>query len=288
MDQQLINHAVSGLRDIYIQCSALLSRLEELDVKDREKGLTEWENYELHETRDHFSYKLDNLYFSTYVVLDGLKLDNTMSLFTMNWNNFRNNGISNCTFYGDIDALVCPSLEFASNIINSISLFSKNKELEADQRTYDKFIEIVNSLPHLIYKRNADPSNEHQVHEILRDYLSVCFKDFVHKPKISGITKSFEPDGGILSIKTAFELKYIGSEKEVRTAISGVFEDNSGYKGTKDWENFVSIFYMTEAFESPARILADLTRAECNNWEAVVVVGKGERAQTKKKQKQTK
>ena len=68
----------------------------------------------------------------------------------------------------------------------------------------------------------------------------------------------------------------LGSQQ--RTALSGVFEDISGYAGSRDWETFYSVFYMTRAHARIAEIEDELTqRARATHWTPIVVCGSGER-----------
>jgi hypothetical protein len=50
-------------------------------------------------------------------------------------------------------------------------------------------------------------------------------------------------------IKAAIEFKYAAKEDEVARAIGGIFEDVSGYTGSRDWNRF----YQEKEIESKTR-----------------------------------
>ncbi len=82
---------------------------------------------------------------------------------------------------------------------------------------------------------------------------------------------------GIRHLKAAVEFKFASTPTELKQAVSGIFEDTAGYKGSLDWTRFYSVIYMTEPFESPARFHADMSRAGALNWTVIPVSGAGEK-----------
>ena len=66
-------------------------------------------------------------------------------------------------------------------------------------------------------------------------------------------------------------------------AMSGIFEDVSGYSGSLDWTRFFSVIYQTEAFVSEDRVRSEMARAgTLFTWKTVLVTGAGGRPRKKR------
>jgi hypothetical protein len=84
-------------------------------------------------------------------------------------------------------------------------------------------------------------------------------------------------------VNTAVEFKIIENEQEVATAISGVIEDIGGYRGSKEWTQFFSVFYQKHPFMTEAQARRVIERAGGDNWTPIVVNGILERKKRGKK-----
>lgn len=132
---------------------------------------------------------------------------------------------------------------------------------------------MLRDTPNLVHRRPQAPANEHELQQIMHDYLDACFPDFVHRPRIHGTLKNFEPDCGIRSVGAAIEFKFVRTRDQVATAFSGIVEDAAGYKGSKDWTRFYSVIYQAEPFTSESKFRNELKRIGAVTWEAFVVHG---------------
>lgn len=170
-----------------------------------------------------------------------------------------------------------PQLELLEMLLEPAYLLSESTAETVDRGALERLESMLRDTGALVYRRNQAPAREADIQEVMHDYLSVVFPDFVKKPDIPGALKHFEPDGGVPSLRTAIEFKFSDSPEELRTALSGVFEDMSGYSCSRDWIRFFSVFYLTHPFETQARIVSDFTRPEAPAWVPLTVVGTGAR-----------
>ena len=130
----------------------------------------------------------------------------------------------------------------------------------------------------LVHRRQMTPQGEMDVQNVMHDYLEACFPHYRNPIEIAGIIRNFKPDGGVRNLKTAIEFKFATTHAEVATALSGIFEDVSGYSGSLDWTRFFSVVYQTEPFESEDRFKAEKARvAGALSWTPILVTGGGAR-----------
>jgi hypothetical protein len=127
------------------------------------------------------------------------------------------------------------------------------------------------------------PSNEHDVQQVLHSHLEGVFPDYTRTVTISKPLVSFRADGGVISLKSAIECKFVATKEEVGTAMHGLTEDLSGYSGSEDWKHFYSVVYMTEAFaiEGQMERALDLSN-NAGSWKTILVTGAGSRVPRKK------
>ncbi len=135
---------------------------------------------------------------------------------------------------------------------------------------------ILTNTPKIIYDRKIKPKNEAQVRKAVFDILVHVFPDTVREMSISQVTKTYKPDMGIPSIKTAIEYKFADNENEVKKSVGALYEDMHGYAGSEDWKRFYSVIYMTDAYFTQEQIMEEFSRTKSyKNWEPILVHGKG-------------
>ena len=92
------------------------------------------------------------------------------------------------------------------------------------------------------------------------------------------MSKAYKPDIGIRSLKAAVEYKFVATEADARRVIGEVFEDVHGYGGSEDWKHFYAVFYVTDAFFTPAQVEAEFRMSKVDrSWKPLLVSGKGRR-----------
>jgi len=143
--------------------------------------------------------------------------------------------------------------------------------------------QILRGTPKMIMDRNIIPKNEKEVRKEIYNSMIHVFPDTVREIPIAKVSKTYKPDIGVKSLKSAIEYKFVDSETEAKTSIGGIFEDIHGYEGSEDWKVFYAVIYMTDNYLTTDQILAEFKMSNVpHNWKPVIVFGKGERKQKSK------
>ncbi|MDR5769724.1 hypothetical protein [Caballeronia sp. LZ028] len=158
------------------------------------------------------------------------------------------------------------------------SLMGEDTTQQAEDERRKQFEGILINTPKIVKDRSVEPSNEAEVRKCVYDLLIHVFPDAVREASIIQGTKTYKPDIGVKSLKTAAEYKFADSVEEAKKAIGGLYEDMRGYAGSEDWTHFFAVVYMTDAFFTQQQIMAEFkhTRAD-DNWKPILVIGKGGR-----------
>jgi hypothetical protein len=136
---------------------------------------------------------------------------------------------------------------------------------------------ILINTPKIIRDRNLQPENEAHVRQAVYDLLIHVFPDTVREIPVCQVTKTYKPDIGVKSLKTAIEYKFADSESEVKKAIGGLYEDMHGYE-SEDWKVFYAVVYMTDAFYTQDQIVAEFKNTKVqDNWKPLLLIGRGAR-----------
>lgn len=150
------------------------------------------------------------------------------------------------------------------------------------RRGHETLEYALRAIAKICRDRDKTPSNEKDVQEVVRSHLEGIFPDFVPSPTIDKPLLKFKPDGGIPSLKSAIEIKFVGTRTEIATAIHGVMEDLSGYAQDPRWLHFYSLIYMTEPFAVEGQFRNALgVSGNAGDWTTIVVTGGGQRVRRK-------
>lgn len=181
-----------------------------------------------------------------------------------------------------LDVLYSPVLFIFKAHLSAITYHVEiNNELES-VNSHFLLERILRGTPKILEDRSIIPKNEAEVRKEVYNLLIHVFPDTVREFPIVKISKSYKPDIGIKSLKSAIEYKFIDSLTELKTAIGGIFEDIHGYDGSKDWTTFYAVFYMTKSFLTSDQIEAEFKLANVpNNWKLIAVTGDGKRKTSK-------
>jgi hypothetical protein len=145
---------------------------------------------------------------------------------------------------------------------------------------------IIRNTSKIIYDSQIPPSNEAAVRQRVYDILIHVFPDTVREVPICQVTKTYKPDIGIPSLKSAIEYKFADSQAEVKKAIGGLYEDMRGYAGSEDWKRFYAVVYMTDPFFTEEQIRAEFKHVNADDcWFPILIVGQGSRKRTSAKAK---
>lgn len=237
-----------------------------LDEGDKHEQAFAYETFERHAHR---------MVKFVRAALEAAGLDAHLKEFSAGWVAFAKNVSKMDRAYWH-DGLASPTLEYLRNELDTIRLLGAAGRSPLEEVTAKRLRDTLEAMPHLLHTRGVVPEKEKDIQEVMDDYLSVAFiGDYVRHPRISGVLKNFDADGGIRTIRTAIEFKLARTHSEMARAVSGIFEDTAGYRGSLDWTNFYSVILQTEPFRSGAQFRADIQRAGALQWEAIVVHGWG-------------
>lgn len=196
----------------------------------------------------------------------------TRQEFMNGWKIYKDN-LTKTEIVHEVDVLNSEPLGYLGEYIAAFKLIAFGNRSPVQDYHKDLLERLLKSTAVLLRKRNIVPQKEHDIQKVMRDYLSAAFSDYVKSPQISGFIKNFKPDGGIKSIHSAIEYKFVSSESELKVAISGILEDAAGYSGSLDWQYFYSVIYMTEPFEAEPRLKEELARVNTSKWQMIPVIG---------------
>ncbi len=250
---------------------ALASCYEDLNTIANYYLSHDWSPIEMVEYEFHLH--LERTFAALAIVLDAAGLSETRSDVATAWKKFLDKGLTKTEQLYDYHVVTNDAYDLLRDTIGALGVLVGNHANAYDQLQAQKLEELLRGTANLVHRRGNPPMKEKDVQDVMNDYLGVCFNDYVKEPVIAGGLKAFRPDGGVRSLKTAIEFKFVRSRQELNTALGGIFEDSAGYKGSADWVRFFSVVYMTEPFEREARFKSELVRGECFTWTPILVNG---------------
>jgi hypothetical protein len=223
-------------------------------------------------------YYLNRAYDMMLVVLEAAALPETRRHLLEMWSKFESaGGIGKVRSDAEYDSLTSEPLDYLETQIAALRASVGEPMLSADAFELSKFEALLRDTAVLVHRRHVTPRRELDVQNVMHDYLEACFPQYRHPVEIAGVIRTFKPDGGVRNLRAAVEFKFAGTSAEVRTALSGVFEDVAGYSGSLDWTQFYTVVYQTKPYESEGRFKAEMARAGALSWTPIVVTGGGSR-----------
>jgi hypothetical protein len=222
------------------------------------------------------------------ITLDVAGVQGIQSQLSERWRQFSKSGVGDTRYLSQVDYLESKPLTYLESVIKGVRLFLGNVAESFQAYELAKLDRLLRNSAVLVHQRGVDPKKEHEVQNIMLDYLDAFFPQFTRRVQIPGSIKNFKPDGGIVNLKAAIEFKFAADYSEVTKALSGIFEDVSGYSGSADWTRFYAVVYQTQPFVSEDRFHADFEKANAKNWTPILVNGSGGRAKPDDKGAQAK
>jgi hypothetical protein len=171
-----------------------------------------------------------------------------------------------------------PALAYLGSYFRPLKASVPSKEETEAVAAIQRLERILLGTPKLIKDRGLEPKNEKDVRKAMYDLLIHVYPETVPEVPIAKQSKVYKPDIGIPPLRAAIEYKFAASEQEVKTALGGIYQDVSGYSGSKDWTVFFAVIYMTEPFLTQAQVEAEFRMSKVDrSWKPLLVVGKGAR-----------
>jgi hypothetical protein len=272
MDTAIIRAALAELQGLLEDARAAKNQIESDHTGRRIEGSF----YEYPEAA--FTSILNDLYEILLVLLEAAGVPETRRRLLDKWASFEKAGdIGRTTYCEQYDYLESKPFEYLSTLIGGLRAAAGDALHPLESFELAKLETILRNTSVLLHRRGVTPRNEHDVQQVMDDYLRAFFTEYKSPVQIPGIIRDFKPDGGIRNLRAAIEFKYAASRDEVSRALGGIFEDLSGYSGSFDWVRFYSVIYQTAPFESEDRVRSELTRAGTMTWKAILVTGGGTR-----------
>jgi hypothetical protein len=227
---------------------------------------------------------LDELEESLMIVLEAAEMRETRASMSAAWTAFKKvpKGLKTVVDDDEHQYTYSPPLTYLDRTLQSLRICIDKGLSGREAAELERLEWILGGTAMLVHRRGDFPSGELKLQPIMHDYLSAAFPDFVKHPRISGGLKNFGPDCGIRGLGAAVEFKIVHTREAVATAISGVIEDIGGYRGSKNWTRFYSVFYQSHPFMTEAQVRKELQRAGGTAWTPIVVNGLTKPKQAKK------
>ncbi len=191
-----------------------------------------------------------------------------------------NNNFGELEYISFVSVLYSPVKWILAKHLNALTSHIKIETESEYEHTNSILLleQILRGTPKMLSDRQIEPTNEAEVRNEVYKILIHVFPDTVREIPISKISKTYKPDIGVKSLKSAIEYKFIDSESEAKLAIGGIFEDINGYEGSKDWTTFYAVIYMTDNFLTQDQVEAEFKLSNVpHHWKPIVVFGKGKR-----------
>ena len=272
MDGTKILAALSGLESRIEEARDAKMQVESEFTGARiEGGVYEW-------PQDALGSKLNDLFDILVVLLEVAGLPATRNRLIEKWAEFeKEGGVRKTIYLEQFDLLESKPFEYLERLVEGLRISAGDGVPSNESYELAKLEMLLRKTPVLLRKRKVIPKKEQDVQGVMHDYLGAFFTEYKKDFRIPGIIRDFKPDGGVRSLKVAIEFKYVATQTEAARAMSGIFEDISGYTGSLDWIRYYSVIYQTEAFESEDRVRSELKRAGAFTWKPILVTGAGSR-----------
>ncbi|MFM0489072.1 PD-(D/E)XK nuclease domain-containing protein [Paraburkholderia graminis] len=226
----------------------------------------------------HFSVHLKKIYASMCLLIEALGYKELLVEFKSGFKQYKKN-LTTLTLIPYIGEYYSEPLSYVWMYYENITKlfnFDATEHSETKERTI--LMGVLQNTPKIVYDRKVMPESEADVKNCVYELLIHVFPDTVREVPISQVTKTYKPDIGIKSLKTAVEYKYAVSAEEAKKIIGGIYEDIKGYGGSEDWKHFYAVLYMTEPFYTLQQIQAEFNSVGVGkNWVPILVHGNGTR-----------
>lgn len=288
MDNVQTNQVLKVISDLLSRPRRTLREIYSVDMNIFHSG----ENEELEQRRsslqERLGYQLSSLGRQFPIFLEMLGLFETRIRFVEEWKTFSDKlGKTEWWHTEEDHDIESKPLGFLYEIYRAISAQVEKIEVEDSgiETKIERLEYILRCTPQILESRGIAPRREADIRKAMNEHLKYTFEDYCTNISIAKPLKSFKPDCGIISIGTAIEFKFCDSEKEVKTALSGIMEDLSGYAGSKDWKLFYSLVYMTGSYANEKQFPVRLGSSEnASKWKPILVRGSGSRKPAPQKQ----
>lgn len=281
-DLTALANALPGLELAYADVRKVFSELEAFAEQCMHGPVGDDVRWEHVWNEQVFEHRLKRLHLFVQMALEAADLPMALQKLQAEWKAFKD--VTKTYWIHEVDALGSDPLDCLGNAIDGIRVLVSSGESPIQMADAKRLRDLLEATAHLLHRRGIVPAKEHHIQEVMNDYLHACFLgDYTKNPQVSGFIKNFNADGGVKSLSTAIEFKFVTSLTEMKQAASGIIEDTAGYNGSKDWTTFYSVVYQTQPFATAAHFRAEMKRVGGLKWTPIVVGGEGAKSPKKAK-----
>lgn len=218
------------------------------------------------------AYAAAQLRASIIIVMEALDLRSSLAQFIEGYKAHAEKAGVVEFFDGDDDL---PYNEALSFLQDQLSLLAPLVEAPSGEESQVLILRnILQQSDWLIHQSGKPPKKEKDVQDALQTPLRLAFPDCTRQVSIVQVSKAYEPDFGIESIRTAIEVKYVNDDPHVGIAIGQLYEDMKGYAGAPQWAHFEALIYQTAPFTTQMFVDAELKKVGApKDWVVHVVTG---------------
>jgi hypothetical protein len=274
MNAAVIKNAIATLTTDVREAQEDLNVLERHEFSRRndqedESGDAEWHDEQWTEQR--FGWRIERLFHRLRLLLEAAELPNALADLKTAWAGWESVP-SKTTWLQEVDALQSDPLSYAQTVVETLaSLSGSDSENSVRLQAVEGHLR---SLPHLVSSQKKAVTKEEDIQVVMDHYFGLFFpEDYVRKPGVPGLLKQFEADGGVRSLSCLIELKHLRTADDLKRCIEEIAADTAGYRGSKDWSQFLAVFYMDQPFVQEEKIQGDLRRMGATNWKVIAVHG---------------
>lgn len=225
------------------------------------------------DVEEELEYYLRSLEQKLLLHLEALGLVQSRATLECRWAEFERRGLREVKFAPGPGVAYSEALSYLGVFVQSLRCYGPTRDVA--EKSFDELVLKLRKTAVLMERRNVIAGREKDVQDVMDDYLDFLYgTDYCRQFNLPGVVKNFKPDAGVRSLETAIEFKFADSKAALASALGGLFEDASGYKGNSDWTRFISVVYMTGAFGTEEEFKAAFDRADLIDWTPILVTGR--------------
>jgi hypothetical protein len=227
-----------------------------------------------------FAHTLQRIYLKVSVGLELMQMPMLLTEFRDGWRKVVGRNSTRMEMNSTADFAYSPVLNYLRNYISA--LYAGFGVRDASQERTALLVQLLKQTGLMIHRDKILPRNEAEVRRALYVHLRYVFGDLVREIPIAKPSKTYKPDFGVKSLRSAIEYKFVDSETEAKRVLGEIYEDIHGYTGSEDWSEFYAVIYQTDLFLTEHVIDAEWDMSDVpQHWHPILVSGAG--ARTKKK-----
>jgi hypothetical protein len=271
-EEQLLSESI---KDSFYEGEKAATKL--LDVLHRINGVEELdaEGFSpLQEAQDTLEWYIERLYRDVGILAERMALPLVANQIVKEFASIKKTTLTNMEPSPYDVHLVSPHLTRIRGHFDSIAVMTDGRAVTG----LDTFRTILQNTAGIIKLTKIEPANEADVRNAVFNVLKIAFHDAIREIPIAQLLKTYKPDLGVRSLMAAAEYKFVEDEKQLKSALEGIYADMKGYGGHYEWRTFFAVIYTTDSILHPERLAEEFRGVKADlSWTPILIVGKGAR-----------